>query len=172
MDVGSRFLEILKVLSRHQVEFILVGGVAAILEGAPVSTLDLDIVVRPTEEARERLLAALLEVNARYLDPAGRHILPDRAKLATLRIHRLVTNFGPLDVLESIGHGLAYSDLVGETQVYEVEGVRIPTLRLETIIRSKEEANREKDRAVLPVLYRALRWKKGMHGEAPLEEST
>jgi hypothetical protein len=48
MDVGSRFLEILKVLSRHQVEFILVGGVAAILEGAPVSTLDLDIVVRPT----------------------------------------------------------------------------------------------------------------------------
>jgi len=39
-----RFLDALAVLVRHDVEFIVVGGVAVILEGAPVSTLDLDIV--------------------------------------------------------------------------------------------------------------------------------
>ncbi|HKI02411.1 MAG TPA: hypothetical protein VKK31_10550 [Thermoanaerobaculia bacterium] len=160
MDIGFRFLDIIKILSRHQIEFILVGGVAAILEGAPVSTFDLDVMVRPTEEDRDRLLAALLELNARYLDPAGRHILPDRAKLDTLRIHRLLTDLGPLDVLESIGHGLTYSDLAAEVQVHEVAGMRISVLRLEMIIRSKEEANREKDRAVLPVLHRTLKFKK------------
>src|SRR3954447_20788502 len=105
MDAALRFFDILKILDQHGVEFILVGGVAAILEGAPVSTFDLDVVVRPTPEDRQRLLGALDELHARYLDPAGRHIVPDAGKLETLRIHRLVTNLGPLDVLTSIGAG-------------------------------------------------------------------
>jgi len=72
MAAAPRFAEILEVLSRHRVELILVGGVAAILEGAPVSTLDLDVVVQPTPEDRERLLDALEELHARYLDPLRR----------------------------------------------------------------------------------------------------
>jgi hypothetical protein len=159
MDAAFRFLDILEVLARHGVEFIVVGGVAAILEGAPVSTFDLDVMVRPTAEDRDHLLEALRELNARYLDPAGRLILPDRAKLDTMRLHRLVTDSGPLDLLESIGHGSTYSDLVGETEVYEVADLRIRTLRLGMIIRSKEEADRDKDQATLPILRRTLRLK-------------
>jgi hypothetical protein len=67
-----RFLDILEALGRHGVEFIVVGGVAAVLEGAPITTFDLDIVPDPAPDNRERLLAALHELNARYLDPAGR----------------------------------------------------------------------------------------------------
>jgi predicted nucleotidyltransferase len=161
MDAALRFLDILKVLSRHGVELILVGGVAAILEGAPVSTFDLDIVVRPTPEDQDRLLEALQEMNARYLDPAGRTIFPDRTKMDTLKIHRLVTDLGPLDVLESIGHGLTYADLIEETEIYEIEDLRVRTLRLGMIIRSKEEANRDKDQATLPILRRTLRLRTG-----------
>jgi hypothetical protein len=159
MDAALRFLDILSVLSRHRVEFILVGGVAAILEGAPMSTFDLDIMVHPTPEDRDRLLAALRELNSRYLDPAGRHILPDRMKLETLRLQRLLTDFGPLDVLESIGDGLRYSELIGETQLYEVGGLSVRVLSLEAIIRSKEQAGRDKDHAVLPLLRRTLQLK-------------
>ncbi len=43
MRVSPKFLDILGVLSRHDVEFIVVGGVAAVLEGAPVSTFDVGI---------------------------------------------------------------------------------------------------------------------------------
>ena len=160
MDAALKFLNILQVLDRHGVDFILVGGVAAILEGAPVSTLDLDVVVLPTEENRERLLSALVELEARYFDPAGRHIVPDLPKLETMRLHRLVTKYGPLDVLKTIGHGLGYADLSGETEVYEVAGLSVRTLRLEMVIRSKEEANRDKDRAVLPILRQTLQMKK------------
>jgi hypothetical protein len=71
MDSAPKFLEILKVLSRHEVEFILVGGLAAIVQGAPIFTFDLDIVFLKTAENRQRLLPALLELDARYLDPAG-----------------------------------------------------------------------------------------------------
>jgi hypothetical protein len=161
MDVALKLFEILKVLARHKVELLVAGGIAAILEGAPVSTFDLDIMVFPSEDNRDRLLVALGELNARYRDPAGRLLIPDREKLNALRIHRLVTDLGPLDVLESIGHGRKYADLVGETTTYNIDGLPVRTLRLEMIIRSKEEANRDKDRAVLPILRRTLTLKSG-----------
>jgi hypothetical protein len=156
MAVAPRFVQILEVLGRHRVELILVGGVAAILEGAPVSTLDLDIMVQPTPENRERLLLALEEMHVRYLDPAGRQIGPDAEKLATLHVHRLLTDFGPLDILDAIGHGSTYQDLIGETSSYELGTLTVRVLNLATIIRSKEEANRDKDRATLPILRRTL----------------
>jgi hypothetical protein len=159
MDASLRFLDILKVLARHDVDFILVGGVAAILEGAPVATFDLDIVIRPTSDNRARLLTALGELNARYNDPAGRHLVPDERKLATLRIHRLLTDHGPLDIMASIGDGLTYGDLAATTREHEVSGLRVRALELAMIIRSKEQANRDKDRAALPALRRALHLK-------------
>ena len=98
MAPALKLLDILQVLGRHKVDFILVGGVAAVLEGAPVATFDLDVVPDPAPENRARLLEALRELNARYLDPAGRHFVPDEAKLASLRLHQLLTDAGPLDV--------------------------------------------------------------------------
>jgi hypothetical protein len=44
MPPSVRFVDALEVLGRHRVRFIVVGGVAAVLGGAPVSTFDLDIV--------------------------------------------------------------------------------------------------------------------------------
>jgi hypothetical protein len=156
MDAPLNFFEILRTLCRHEVEFILVGGVAAILEGAPVSTLDLDVVILKSEENLTRLLPALLELDAHYLDLAGRHLVPDAEKLATFKLHRLVTSSGPLDVMTTIGHGLSYADLIGDTRIFESEGLQVRVLGLETIIRSKEQANRDKDRATLHLLHRTL----------------
>lgn len=153
----GKFFEILGALTRHEVDFILVGGLAAIVAGVPIVTVDVDIVPNPSDHNRPRLLDALQEIEAHYLDPAGRHIEPDLEKLGTLRIQRLVTRFGILDVLAKIGHALTYPDLVGRTHWIEVGDMRLRVLDLEMIIRSKEEANREKDRATLPMLRSALR---------------
>jgi hypothetical protein len=154
-----RFLDILQVLTRHEVEFIVVGGVAAILEGAPISTFDLDIVTNPTQDNRERLLSALRALEARYLDPAGRHIVPDDEKLATMRLHQLITIAGPLDVLATIGKDMTYEHLAGRTHERVLGELRVRCLNLDTIIESKEQANRDKDRAALPVLRRTLELK-------------
>src|SRR6266545_4923433 len=154
-----KFIEILKVLSRHEVEYIRVGGLAAIVHGAPVVTFDLDIVFLKIPENLPRLLAALLEIDARYLDPAGRYIVPDAEKLASFRMHQLITSLGPLDVMEKIGAGMSYADLIPDTQVSEVAGVNVRVLSLEKIILSKEQADRDKDRATLHVLRRTLQMK-------------
>lgn len=154
-----KFLGLLRVLLRHEVEFFIVGGVAAQLEGAPILTLDLDVLYEKTPENLSRLLAALQELNALYRDPAGRRIEPDRMKLETLRMHLLRTDLGALDVLGAIGDGLTYQDLVGRTLEYELGEVRVRVLELEAVIETKEQANRDKDRAVMPVLRQTLRMK-------------
>lgn len=49
----------------------------------------------PKESSQKDLLTALSELNSRYLDPAGRHIVPDADKIATLKLRQLVTDLGP-----------------------------------------------------------------------------
>ena len=58
--------ERLGVLVRHGVEFVVVGGVAAVLNGAPINALDLDILHHRTPENVGRLLAALTELDATF----------------------------------------------------------------------------------------------------------
>jgi len=154
-----KFLGLLRVLLRHGVDFLVVGGVAAQLEGAPILTLDLDILFDNSPENLDRLLGALGELKARYRDPAGRHIEPDRSKLETHRMHLLLTDLGALDLLGSIGNGLTYQDLAGRTVTYELGQDRVRVLELAAVIEMKKYANREKDRAVLPVLQRTLEMK-------------
>lgn len=151
-----KFLGLLRVLLRHEVEFVVVGGVAAQLEGAPILTFDLDVLYQKSPENLFRLLGALQELKARYRDPAGRHIEPDATKLETLRMHLLLTDLGPLDVLSAIGAGLIYEDLVGRTLWYELKEIRVRVLELAAVIETKEQANRDKDHAALPVLRQTL----------------
>jgi hypothetical protein len=142
------------------VEFCIVGGVAAQLEGAPIVTFDLDVLYDRTSENVGRLLAALRELKARYRDPAGRQIEVDAEKLQTFRVNLLLTELGPLDVLGAIGDGLTYRDLVGRTILYELGEARVRVLELAAIIETKEQADRDKDRAVLPVLRQTLAMKR------------
>ena len=156
---SHRFLGLIRALLRHQVDFIVVGGVAALLEGAPIVTLDLDVLFDRAPENLTRLLAVLQEIHARYRDPAGRRIEPDAEKLATMRMHLLLTDLGPLDVLGAIGHGLTYQDLLDRTLEHDLSGTRVRVLELAAVIESKEQANRDKDRAALPVLRQTLKLK-------------
>jgi hypothetical protein len=155
-STGTRFLRLLEVLIRHGVDFIIVGGVAASLEGAPVLTFDLDIVHDTSPDNVERLLKVLQEIHARYRDPAGRQITPDATRLERNRLNLFATDLGALDVLPAVGKDLRYQDLIGRTHIHEVGGLEVRVLDLEAVIEAKEHANRAKDLAVLPVLRRTL----------------
>lgn len=155
-----RFFDILKGLCQREVDFIVVGGVAAILEGAPVSTFDVDVMHRQDDENHRRLLLALTDLEARYRDPAGRHLVPDLSKLESFRLHQLLTKFGPLDILTKIAPDRSYDTLIDQTVLHEIDGLQIRVLGLAAVIDSKAHAGRDKDRAVLHVLRRTLELKK------------
>jgi hypothetical protein len=142
-------------LERHEVAFMVVGGVAAVLQGAPIATFDLDVLIDTQPANLERLLEMLVSVRARYRDPGGRLIEPNQARLASQRMHLLSTDLGPLDILTELAGGLRYEALVEQSPPREIHGRRVRVLGLQALIASKEAAGRPKDLAVLPTL-RAL----------------
>lgn len=150
------FLALLQALARHGVEHVVVGGVAAILEGAPITTLDLDIVFRLEEANLERLQGLLTELEARYRDPAGREILPTPDRLRTNRVNLFETREGLLDAMQEIGAGWSYDELAARTHTLRLGELTVRVLDLASVIESKEAAGREKDKAMLPVLRQTL----------------
>jgi hypothetical protein len=89
---------LLRALTEHGVDFLVVGGVGAILQGATLSTFDLDI-VHSTEPANiARLLAALADLDACYRAQPDKRLRPSQTHLSSPGHQLLMTRFGPLDV--------------------------------------------------------------------------
>lgn len=152
---SAKYLPLLRVLVAHDVEFILVGGLAAVLQGAPIVTGDLDIVHRRTPENVTKLLAALVELEAVYrIDP--RRLKPTEAHLSGPGHALLSTKFCDLDVLGTIFADTGYEGLKDDAFELELGDVTVDVLGLERLIQSKEYAARGKDLAVLPALRAAL----------------
>ena len=156
MAAPVRFVDALGVLGRHRVRFVVVGGVAAVLAGAPVSTFDLDIVHDRDPDNVDALIAALVELDARYRDPAGRILRPEAAALRGPGHHLLMTAAGPVDVLGSIVGDETYASLVLKAESVELDGAVLQILGLPALIESKARLGRDKDRATLGILQRTL----------------
>ncbi len=143
------FLEILSILAEHEVDFIVVGGLCAVLHGAPINTGDVDIVHSRQPANIDRLLAALTALDAHYRLPLKK-IAPTTSHLTSAGHQLLTTTAGPLDVLGTIADGLGYDELKLHSQTIVVEiGLSVEILGLEKLIEVKEHAGRPKDHAVL-----------------------
>ena len=138
------------------VEFIVVGGVAAVLHGAPTTTQDLDIVHRRAADNVKRLLAVLQQLDARHRDPAGRVLPPTEAELAGTGQLNLSTRLGPVDPLCQLHDGRGYDDLLEHSELMTDDALTVRVLDLDTLIQVKAGTGRAKDRLIVPILL-ALR---------------
>jgi hypothetical protein len=147
---------LLEKLCDAGVEFIVVGGAACVIQGAPITTNDLDIVHRRSPENIERLLDVLLQLDAtmRY-DFANRGLRPTAELLGGKGHLNLSTSLGPLDPLCELD-GLGFEELLRNTQSVKDEGRLLLVLDLPTLIAVKTKAGRPKDRVVLPILIATL----------------
>jgi len=153
--MAARYRETLGALVAHGVDFVVVGAVSAVLQGAPVVTFDVDVVHRRTPDNVRRLLAALRDIDARYRgDP--RRLVPTEAHLMGPGHQLLDTRLGDLDVLGTIEEQTTYEDLIADTIEMDLGGVVVRVLELSRLIRAKEAAARPKDFAALPVLRATL----------------
>lgn len=150
------FLEILKVLKKNNVDFIIVGGVCAVLHGAPLTTFDLDLVHSRSPENLTRLMSALQELDANYRGRGDKRLKPGLSHLSSPGHQLLMTKAGPLDLLGTIGVGHSYEDLIKYSVELKVGGLKLRILNLKKLIEVKKETITEKDKAVLPILQRTL----------------
>jgi predicted nucleotidyltransferase len=159
MSRGFEPQAILAALDRHGVRYVLIGGLAAILHGAPHVTTDVDIVPEEALQNLERLSTVLRELNARIRVAGEDDGVPfghDAELLQRVRTWNLVTDKGNLDITFVPSGTRGYEDLRRDVVSMRVRGVDVPVASLADVIRSKEAAGRERDRAVLPTLRRLL----------------
>lgn len=147
---------ILRVLDQHQVQYVLVGGLAATLRGSPTVTYDVDVAAEQSLANLQRLADALEELGAvRYTDPDA-PLSPPRADEFIERIEQFASPVGYIDVIREIRAVGGYDRLLGGAEAVDVAGIVVRVASLDDVIASKEAAGRSKDLAALPALY-ALR---------------
>jgi hypothetical protein len=155
LDAGA----LLRTLLDHDVRFVLIGGLAAVVHGSPFPTEDLDITPQASSANLARLSEALRSLEAKVRTQAVEGGLPfdhDAESLAAAGVWNLTTPHGDLDI-SFVPNGTAgYDDLVKDARDTQIFGVVVRVASLADVIRSKQAANRPKDQRVLPVLREIL----------------
>ncbi|MGH2583584.1 MAG: nucleotidyltransferase [Dehalococcoidia bacterium] len=159
------FATLLRLLSEHGVEFIIVGGAAAVIHGSSRLTEDLDIVYERNPENIARLVQALAGQSPylRGAPPGLPFRWSDRTIAAGLNF-TLETDLGPLDLLGEIIGGGGYHELVEHTVEADVFGVQCRCLDLGSLIRVKRATGRPKDLEAISELEAMLEEE---HGDEP-----
>jgi hypothetical protein len=157
--------ELFRILNAHGVRYVVIGNLGATLYGSPLVTNDADICPSRDHDNLEALAGALNQMRARIRAPGVPEGLPfacDAVFLGQMKMVNLVTPLGDLDIsFDPSGTG-GYGDLSERSVVVRLrDGLDVPVAALEDIIRSKEAANREKDRMALPTLRLLLQRMKG-----------
>lgn len=124
----SKLVKLIKILVQHDVEFVIVGGIAAFLGGGRGFSLSAELVYQSNPENLQKLSQVLTKVHARYRDSDAPVISPNVDRLQMDRHHPLITDLGPLDLWGSLGEDLLYEDLAGRARVYVVSGIQIRAL--------------------------------------------
>jgi hypothetical protein len=141
---------LLRTLVEHEVEFCVIGAVAAWLLGNPAVTLDVEVMPRRDVDNADRLAAALNHLGAR--DP-GADAAPELEGTDFLdwQSRRFETDAGPLDVVPQAAGLGGFEDVA--TLELALDDFSVRVLTIDDVIASKEKLGRPKDTAALPALY-------------------
>lgn len=146
----------LRVLHDEGVKFVVIGGYAGELLGAPLMTNDLDICYERSPDNLERLAKALSRMGAKLRVAKVEENLPfilDARTLAAGDSFTFVTELGSLDVLGTPSGTAGYRDLAARAQDLPVaEDLRVPVVVLADLMRMKRASARTKDRLQLELL--------------------
>ena len=153
------FGRIMASLAEHDVKFVVIGGLAAVAQGSPFPTEDVDITPERSGDNLDRLSAALRDLDARIRTddvPEGLPFDQDGESLGAALVWNLVTPHGWLDISMTPAGTSGYPDLVTDARELDIMGIRVRVASLADVIRSKQAANRDKDQRVLPTLREIL----------------
>jgi len=137
---------ILAALVRHQIRFVVIGGVAATIHGSARLTNDLDIAYDAASDNLTQLVALLTGWHAylRDVEPGLPFVLDSRA-LRTTPIMTLTTDVGDIDLLDRVPGVGDYASVLAASEPVAIGKVEFRALQLEALIASKRAVRRPKD---------------------------
>jgi len=152
MDASPLLKKIAIALLNVRLEAIMVGNAAAALQGAPVTTLDIDFMFRKTPTNMRKLKVFAKELDAQVLKPF----------YPVSSLYRVVNDDTGMQVdFMWVLHGIkSFENLRSDAVEVEFEGYTLKVASLEKIIRSKKTLGRPRDMAVIEILEKTLDEKK------------
>jgi hypothetical protein len=148
MDAAPELARIAELLERHRLEAILIGNAAAALQGAPVTTIDVDFLFRRTSANMKKLKALARDFEAQILKPYY-------PLSGLLRLMRDSDGF-QLDFMTVIDGVTSFDGLGKRAMPARIGAAVLRVASLPDIIKSKKAAGRAKDLAVLGILEKTL----------------
>ncbi len=151
--------EIIKVLAQNKVKYVLIGALAARLQGFPRLTADADITPATDIENLERLSAALKQLKAKVFtdsDPGGLSFDCSAKNITQSEIWNLITSAGRLDIVFKPAGTNGYEDFIEHAKTFNIFGTKLMAADLRDIIRSKKVSDRPQDRQDIIILQEIL----------------
>jgi predicted nucleotidyltransferase len=137
---------LLQRLVDARVDFIVVGGIAAVAHGSVTFTQDLDITYAPDEENLERLGRVLVDLGARLRGVTDDvPFVPDGRTLRRTRVLTLDTPIGRIDLLAQPDGAPVFAELRARAELDVIAGVEVAYASLDDLIAMKKAAGRPKD---------------------------
>lgn len=152
---------LLERLAEAGVDFVIVGGFAAVTHGSSYLTRDVDICAVLTPQNVARLRQALADWNPRHrMTPRKLSFLDHPVGDQPLKNLYLETDHGVVDILSSVLGVGDYHRLVSQADQVEVNGRTYSVMSLRDLVQAKEALGREKDLLTAKEL-RAIAAKRG-----------
>lgn len=166
---------IVECLDRHRVSYVVIGGVAAMLQDVPIAeTLDVDVVPERKAKNLKALANALKEMEARLRvpgDPDGVEIPLDERTFRDVSTLTFVTRFGPFDILFEPAGAPAYEDLERRALVLRRFDRDVAVASIDDLIAMKRSTGREKDAAHVTTLVEFMRSRRTMGHEGTEDDA-
>jgi hypothetical protein len=138
---------ILRALAEHEVEYVLIGGLAVQTHGHVRTTNDADLIPAPEPANLERLAAALRSLDARVLNEGEEDTEIDAKMLPRATIWQFVSRDGAIDVMPEAPGGRPYKELSEGAMHVQLGELDIPVVGLDDLIRMKLARGRPVDLA-------------------------
>jgi hypothetical protein len=147
MTVRYEPFELLATLNRHEVRYIVIGGIAGNILGSPTITGDIDICYDRRRENLTHLVAALRELNAKpRLYPPGVPFILDEHTIRNGDTFTFETALGNFDCLATPSGTGGFDDLALRAAPFTIgTSVDVTVCALDDLIRMKTAAGRPKD---------------------------
>lgn len=148
-----KLVEAIQILAKHQVDFVLVGGMAISAHGSAYVTVDLDICFSRSGENLRRIVNALTPLEPRLRGfPEHLPFFWDESTLRNGTNFTLRTNLCNIDLLGEVKGVGDFKDALAESVNIELAGYQINVLTIDGLIKAKTAAGRVKDQLILPEL--------------------
>lgn len=147
------FQGLLKELVGAQIDFVLVGGLAAVTQGSAYATYDVDICYRRTDENIKKAIKLLKSLKAKLREtPEDVPFLLDEKTLKMGMNFTFKTRLGDLDLLGEVAGLGDYNKVKEQAEPMDLYGLKVYVLTLDGLICSKRAVQRPKDQMHLKEL--------------------